>query len=71
MPGLPVPAPLRPLIRCGYRAGVSPWKRWLYLRKLLWVEPVLRSICERVGSGLRAEQLPYIRGHGRLVLGTA
>ncbi len=67
--GLPVPRLLRPLIRGFYRLGVAVNEAGPLLWKLIWVEPVLRSVCESVGTGLRAERLPYMRGRGRLVLG--
>lgn len=67
--GLPLPHALRPLIRGAYRVGVWAVESLAFARKLLWVEPVLRSVCEVVGPGLRAERLPYMRGRGRLRLG--
>ena len=67
--GLPVPGVIRPMIRAGYRTGVFLTESLVFLKKLLWVEPVLRSVCERVGKGLRAERLPYMRGDGNLSLG--
>ncbi|MCE9613205.1 MAG: acyltransferase [Lentisphaerae bacterium] len=67
--GLPLPGPLRPLIRGAYRAGVFAVESLAFVRKVLWIEPVLRSVCTRVGRGLRAECLPYMRGEGRLELG--
>lgn len=67
--GLPVPGPLRPLIRCAYRVGVFTVESLAFFRKVLWVEPVLRSVCAGVGRGLRAECLPYMRGDGTLTLG--
>ena len=67
--GVPVPGILRPLIRASYRVGVFVVESSAFLLKLLWVEPILRSVCEHVGSGLRAERLPYVRGAGVLRFG--
>lgn len=67
--GLPVPLVIRPVIALLYRVGVLLVETGSFLRKFLWAEPVLRSICEKVGRGLRAERLPYIRGRGRLSFG--
>ena len=67
--GLPVPGWLRPLIRALYRAGVWGVEAAALARKVLWVEPVVRSVCRSVGRGFRAERLPYIRGRGALALG--
>lgn len=66
---IPAPRFVRPAIRAIYLLGVAAVEGFAVLRKLLWIEPVLRSVCERVGRGLRAECLPYMRGHGRLVIG--
>lgn len=67
--GLPLPRCIRPVIRVLYRAGVVAVESLAFLRKVLWVEPVLRSVCDEVGPGLRAERLPYMRGPGRIRLG--
>ena len=67
--GLPVPAFLRPAIRAFYRAGVFCVESSSFLVKLLWVEPILRSVCESVGTHLRAERLPYMRGQGKIRIG--
>ena len=67
--GIPIPGPVRPLIRGVYRLGVWCAEAWPLLLKLIWIEPVMRSVCEVVGTGFRAERLPYMRGRGRLVFG--
>jgi acetyltransferase-like isoleucine patch superfamily enzyme len=67
--GLPVPRIIRPLIRATYRCGVWAMECKAFMYKLLWVEPVLRSVCHSVGTHLRAERLPYIRGKGVITLG--
>jgi len=67
--GLPVPRIIRPFIRMLYRLGVVVTEGLILLRKILWVEPVLRSVAERVGGSMRADNLPYIRGTGRLIVG--
>ena len=66
--GLPVPGFIRPVIRGLYRLGVVVCEGLVFLRKLFFVEPVLRSIAT-VGKGLRADRLPYIRGNGKLIIG--
>lgn len=67
--GLPMPRMVRPFVRGAYRGGVCFVEGLAFVRKFFWVEPVLRSICEHVGTGLRAERLPYIRGRSRLFIG--
>lgn len=67
--GLPMPALLRPLVRAAYHAGVAIVEGSAFIRKLLWVEPVLRAVCDHVGHSLRAECLPYMRGRGILRFG--
>lgn len=68
--GVPVPGIIRPPVRVMYSLGVGVVEGLALVRKLVWVEPVLRSICEEVGKGLRAERLPYIRGRGELRIGS-
>lgn len=67
--GLPVPHPVRAAIRILYRLGVIAAEGLVLVRKIFWVEPVLRSVCSQVGHRLRAERLPYIRGHGEVSIG--
>jgi acetyltransferase-like isoleucine patch superfamily enzyme len=67
--GIPIPRVCRPVIRGLYKIGVLIVELWAFVKKLLWIEPVVRSVCEHVGTGLRAECLPYMRGQGRLSLG--
>lgn len=66
---MPLPRLVRPAVRAVYRFGVAVVEGAAVLRRFLWIEPVLRSVCEGVGVGLRADCLPYIRGRGRLVIG--
>lgn len=67
--GVPVPGVIRPIIRGLYRGGVlvAEMLRWLY--GSLVVAPVVKSIAEGADS-LRVERIPYIRGRGRIVLGS-
>jgi acetyltransferase-like isoleucine patch superfamily enzyme len=67
--GMPVPGVMKPVIRGLYQAGVVVVEGSAFIRKFFWIEPVLRSVCQSVGKGLRAECLPYMRGKGRLMLG--
>jgi len=67
--GLPVPRFVRPVVRTTYRAGVFLVELWALAWKILWVGPVLKSVCSELGRGLRAERLPYMRGKGRLAMG--
>jgi acetyltransferase-like isoleucine patch superfamily enzyme len=67
--GVPAPRCVRPVIRGLYRAGVWCVEGSALIRKVFWIEPVLRSVCVSVGRGLRVERLPYMRGDGSLALG--
>jgi acetyltransferase-like isoleucine patch superfamily enzyme len=67
--GFSVPAVFRPLIKGLYLAGMLATESLIFLRKIVWVEPVLRSICAQVGRGLRVDRLPYMRGRGELRVG--
>ena len=67
--GIPVPGILKPIIRGLYQSGVVVVEGTAFLRKIFWVEPVLKSVCKSLGKGLRAERLPFMRGTGHLTLG--
>ena len=66
---MPVPGFARPVVGAAYRFGVLVFEGLVPVRQCLWIEPVLRSVCESVGSGLRVDCLPYIRGRGSLSFG--
>jgi acetyltransferase-like isoleucine patch superfamily enzyme len=66
---LPVNAVTRPLFRGLYAFHVAVREGWVWGRRFFWNEPLFRSQCEAVGPGLRMEELPYIIGRGRIVLG--
>ena len=66
---MPVNEITRPVFSCLYSLHVSIREGWGFLAKLLWNEPLFRSQCERIGARFRMEQLPYIVGRGRIVLG--
>lgn len=66
---LPVNALTRPLARLLYRVHVAVREGLIFARRFVWNEPLFRGQCERVGAGLRMEELPYIQGRGRIVLG--
>ncbi len=67
--GIPIPGLMKPVIRGAYHFGVFVVEVSAYIKKLFWVEPVLRSVCASFGGRLRAERLPYMRGKGELHLG--
>jgi acetyltransferase-like isoleucine patch superfamily enzyme len=67
---LPVPGLLLPLIRRLYQIGVYAGEATNLLYKWLILVPVMRAVCTRVGSGLRIERMPYIRGVGEIHIGT-
>ena len=69
MAGIPVPGVMKPVICALYRFGVIICEGGTFVKKLLWIEPVLRSVCTSVGTGLRADRLPYMRGRGQIRLG--
>lgn len=68
---VPVVGPLRPLFRLLYAAHVGAREAIEQGLRFAWYEPLLRSQCESVGAGFRMEQLPYIWGSGRIVIGDA
>lgn len=52
-----------------YRLHVALRESLICARRFFWCEPLFRSQCERVGQRFQMEQLPYIVGHGAIVLG--
>ena len=42
---------------------------WIWARRFFWCEPLFRSQCQAVGSRFQMEELPYIQGRGRIVIG--
>lgn len=66
---VPVKGPLRPLVRLLYGVHVGVREAIGQGLRFVWYEPLLRSQCESVGAGFRMEQLPYIWGSGRIVIG--
>ena len=67
--GVPVPGLLRPVVRMVYRIGVltAELLRWAYGG--LIAATVVKSVAEG-GQRLRIERIPYMRGGGRIVLGS-
>ena len=59
---------MKRMIRLLYHAGVLAAEAWRELYARVIVVPVLRARAEG-GKGLRCEQIPYMRGPGRIVLG--
>lgn len=66
---LPVNRLTRPLWRGLYSLHVLVRESWIWARRFFWNEPLFRSQCAAVGSGLWMEELPYLQGRGRIVLG--
>jgi acetyltransferase-like isoleucine patch superfamily enzyme len=66
---LPVNGLTRPLWRGLYGLHVFIRESWIWARRFFWNEPLFRSQCASVGSGLWMEELPYLQGQGRIVLG--
>lgn len=68
---LPVGGPVRALSRGLYRVHVAVRELVAWGARFFWYEPLFRGQCERVGERFRMEQLPYIAGRGRIVIGTS
>lgn len=66
---LPVNGLTRPFWKLLYQFHVLVRESWIALRRFFWNEPLFRSVCESVGSGFVMEELPYIQGRGRIVIG--
>src|SRR5437773_2583252 len=66
---LPAGGPLKPAFGLLYRVHVGTRESAAWLARFLWLEPLFRSRCAAIGAGFCMEQLPYVRGHGRIVIG--
>lgn len=66
---LPVNIVTRPLFRLLYAFHVGVREGWIWVRRFFWNEPLFRSQCEAVGPGFQVEEMPYLQGRGRIVLG--
>ena len=59
----------KPLFGLLYRVHVGMRESFAWARRFFWNEPLFRSQCESIGPGLRMEELPHLRGSGRIILG--
>ena len=66
---LPVGPLSRPFFASLYLLHVAGREVGLWLLRFFWFEPLLRSQCASVGTGLRMEKLPYLNGRGKIMLG--
>jgi acetyltransferase-like isoleucine patch superfamily enzyme len=66
---LPVNTLTRPLFRACYKLHVVIRETWIWGQRFFWNEPLFRSQCESIGPGFQMEELPYIRGAGRIRIG--
>jgi acetyltransferase-like isoleucine patch superfamily enzyme len=66
---LPSGGIVRPLWRGLYTLHVSVREAIIWTRRFFWNEPLFRSQCAEVGRGFWMEELPYIQGRGRIVIG--
>lgn len=68
---VPVVGPTKWLFALLYKVHVAIREAWIWAKRFFWFEPLFRSQCAAVGPGLRIEELPYIQGTGRIVLGSS
>ncbi len=66
---LPASGPARLAFRMLYACHVGARDAAIQLLRFGWYEPLFRSRCAAVGSRFRMEQLPYLTGSGRIVIG--
>ncbi|HEX5446007.1 MAG TPA: acyltransferase [Pirellulales bacterium] len=67
---LPVVGPLRWWFRGCYALHVAAREAIALACKVCWYEPLWRSQCAAVGRNFQMEQLPYLFGRGRIVIGS-
>jgi len=66
---LPDWAILQRLYRAMYAGYWLFWMGWQWLWKLIWVEPIYRAVCQRVGRRLNVEQTPFFVGKCHIEIG--
>lgn len=66
---IPVNRLTRPLFRACYSMHVTVRETWYWLWRFFWNEPLFRSMCESVGDSFYMEDLPYMHGRGRIIIG--
>lgn len=66
---VPVTRVTVPLFAFLYRLHVAGREGLAAALRFAWYEPLFRSQCVAVGPEFRMEQLPYIQGRGRIVIG--
>jgi len=66
---VPVTPLTRPLFAGLYRLHVAGREGLAAMFRFAWYEPLFRSQCAAIGPEFRMEQLPYIQGRGRIVIG--
>src|SRR5689334_653043 len=66
---IPVNGLTRPLYRLAYQFHVLIRETWIWAKRFFWTEPLFRSQCVSVGMKFQMEDLPYITGTGRIVVG--
>jgi acetyltransferase-like isoleucine patch superfamily enzyme len=66
---LPVSGWNKPIFGLLYRAHVLARESIAWALRFFWYEPLFRSQCVAVGGAFRMEQLPYMTGRGRIVIG--
>ena len=67
---VPVVGPLRLAFGGCYALHVAGREAIALLGKFFWYEPLWRSQCAAVGQNFQMEQLPYLCGRGRIILGS-
>lgn len=66
---IPVVGPTRFFYRVLYSIHVVLRESIIWILRFFYYEPLFRARCEHVGKGLIMEKLPYITGHGRIIIG--
>jgi acetyltransferase-like isoleucine patch superfamily enzyme len=66
---VPVFSATKPLFGALYGLHVVLREGVIWALRFFWYEPLFRSQCVSVGDGFQMEQLPYLSGRGRIVIG--
>ena len=68
--GLPTPRFMYPLLRFQYYMFLRAGDAWRLLLKWFVKEPTFRAFAHSIGNNLRFERIPYIRGKGKIIIGS-
>ncbi len=65
---VPVGRVTLPLFRSLYATHIMVRYGMQWFARFFWCEPIFRSQCAEIGTGFMMEKLPFLMGHGQLII---